>query len=1665
MKRNVFFVVAIGFAFILAWWLGFNLYDHPDDSSKRSASTTIVRIDPSPQTLTEEPETTPTETTPETTQDTDGQAEEVQAVIQERHIEYNRPLRYLGWEADTSGTSPKACFNFSQILKTEAEASLRDYVVVTPKVPITVTVMGSQLCAAGFGFENDYAINLRVGLPSEKEGVSLKTTQSVNISFGDKPAFVGFAGQGVILPRLNAQGLAINTVNVEELSVVVYRVTDRILSQHALDPGKSALEGEYSYDYAASNRRVEVWSGDITVETKRNETVTTVLPMAQIIKNSDPGAFIIKARDKADKKRPASAFRWIMATDMALSSYRGADGLTVSVRSIDTAKLQSGIKLALIANNNDILAELDTDAQGRARFAGPLLKGTGASTPKMVMAYGEAGDYSILNLSRPPIDLSDFDIGGRSIAGEIDVYGFAERGVYRPGEIAHLTVMLRDRRVQAVMDRPITLRVLKPNGAEIYEQRFEEAPQGGVITWDYAVPFSAPRGIWKVIIDADGIGRIGDLSFSVEDFVPQKLKLGIDVDKAPLDDGDIRDVMLDARFLYGAPGGALEGEAEARLELDPKPFEDFSDYHFGPKVDGFKERIIDMNGGITDADGKLLLGLDLKNNRVKAGYPMRVRITGGVAEPGGRYIRDSVRVPVRTEATYIGVKPDFNWGYSSSKKPVGIDLVAVDRDGLRVKRDISWRLVEEDRNWYWYRDRSRWRYRRDLRDVDVTKGDAVITAERPLRWSQKLPYGRYRLDVEAADGTTAQYRFGVGWGSGSAGSDAPDKITMGAPDRPQNPGDDFTLAINAPYAGEGDLVIANDEIRVVQSVKLAEGQSEITLPFDRDWGDSVYAMLTLYTPRDKAGQPVPRRAVGVSYVALDRTEQTLDVKIDTPDVIRPRRSQIFTIAVDNAPRGEKVWMNIAAVDEGILQLTKYKSPEVAAKFFGKKALAVTLRDDYARILNPNLGQPVTLRSGGDSLGGEGLTVVPTRTVALFSGPVSTKNGKADITFDIPDFNGELRVMATAWSKTSIGSASSAVKVRDRVPAIVGLPRFLAPGDKAFATVSLDNVEGPAGAYSAKLNADYVVRAGAATSFDLKQGQREEDKVEIEATDTGVDRLVLDVKGPNNYTVQSEFPIQVRAPYMDETVSTIHAMAPGETITLTKELIAKYFPLSTDITISTSQLAGIDPSGYIKSLRKYPYGCTEQTISTAMPLLYVEDLGGFTDMEDTARRRQIQLAVNRIVARQSLDGAFGLWRAGDKASSGWLGAYTLDFLQRAKEQGAYVPEDVFDRAYKSMRELSQMPRSSSLRYNFKFGYPSNKNKRREAYKAQTASYAYYVLAKGGQGDLSGIRYHFDNHRHKMLAPISYAYLGKALYLMGDKSRGAQAFEDGRSLELYDNKHDYYQSPLRDTAGFVALGAGHLEAEMMESLVTDMRQYIGAEKYLNTNEKSHLILALKALLENSSKPEIKAEGLTLIGDKRLSSNLLAKDLEAQPTLTNTGDKSVWVTTTLSGIPRKAPEPVANAFEISKTLYQMNGDEWDGQTIKQGEKFIVKVNFKSKVHNARMVVIADMLPAGFEIETILRPEDGLRRDGKKGPYQWLGAIASFDMTEARDDRFIASKRFFRYYNQRKTGEAAAYIVRAVTPGNFAMPAALIEDMYRPEDIARTAVSRISIVADGAL
>jgi uncharacterized protein YfaS (alpha-2-macroglobulin family) len=1014
-----------------------------------------------------------------------------------------------------------------------------------------------------------------------------------------------------------------------------------------------------------------------------------------------------------------------------------------------------------------------------------------------------------------------------------------------------------------------------------------------------------------------------------------------------------------------------------------------------------------------------------------------------------------VFVPVRSEDVYIGIKPLFEGRRAPLGKPVELSLIALNHLGKQIDSGATWTLVEEDYDYHWYRENGRWRYRRSVRDIPMTTGDIALESANPVTWSEQLSWGDYRLDMETEDGAKAGYQFSIGWGKAET-SDAPDQLRIGASNGPFAAGDLVKLAVNAPYSGEGELVIANDKVRLIKPITLTEGGSELSFNFAPEWGDSVYALVTLYTPRDITDRPVPRRAVGISHVALDRSGQTLDIEIETKDVLRPRQDQSFTVNVDSAPRGEKVWMSFAAVDEGILQITKYSSPDAPDFYFGKKALAVDIRDDYGRILNANLGDPAIARTGGDSLGGEGLTVVPTRTVSLFSGPVRVKNGKAEVKFAVPDFNGELRLMASAWTESAVGSASSSVKVRDKVPAIVGLPRFLAPGDTAVATISLDNVEGAPGMYSAKFGSSDVVEAKGYLSVNLEEGQRLDNQVQMVSSETGTDELSLSITGPDNYEVGSTYPIQVRTPYMPVTKSETRLVEPGTSFDLSPDIISGFIPSGTDVTVSFSRLPGLDPAPYVDSLARYPYGCTEQTVSTAMPLLYADDLGGIPGQSENQRRRGLQKAISRLSSRQSLDGAFGLWRSGDQNASPWLGVYATDFMHRAKAEGLNVPPDVLTRAYKAVAEISRMPRYPNLQYDF----PRNDNWG-EKQRAEAAAYAHFVLAKAGKGNLGQMRYVFDNHRNKIKSPLARAYLGSALSLMGDKARANEAFMQAAKDIGYDDTRDYYQSSIRDVAGVIAASADAGQGNIATGLSKSFRDLILDENWLNTQEKSYVILALKSLMASMEPPKVSAKGVTISGkEKRPAASLLGTDLAKTLSFTSKDKTQFWATITVSGSPDSAPAPMAEGFALTKDLFDLSGKAVAAKDVKQGERMIVRLGFRSTANRDRTIVVADLLPAGFEIEAILTSDDGAQRNGRDGAYKWLGKISNFDVTEARDDRFIAS-----HETSRRESYVAAYIARAVTLGDFVMPGAVIEDMYRPEDRAITESSRIKIIANPAL
>ncbi|MEZ5996323.1 MAG: alpha-2-macroglobulin [Hyphomonadaceae bacterium] len=1570
---------------------------------------------------------------------------------------------------------PRACLEFSQNLSTDPSVNFADYLVMDPATQYQVDVSGNLLCLGGLPFEPERQVTIRQGLPSQT-GDRTESDETFTLTFGDRPAYVGFAGGGVILPRSEADGIAIETVNVSRLAVEVLRVPDRILSQYQLEQGETNEEGGWNYwgfDSAAESVGVSVYRGQIDVDTGvRNSAVTTVFALGAALRELRPGAYVVKVRDDspsagqradADNESRASSYRWILYTDMALQSFSGATGLDVVVRSLRTARPMSNVTLTLIAQNNEELARTRTDREGRVHFSDALVNGEGPARARYVMAYGADGDYAALDLQRPGLDLSDRGVSGRQAPGDIDAYVYTERGIYRPGERVRLIGLIRDQLGRAISNRQSTLVIYRPNGTEARRIRITEADEtGGAIAKNIELDRSSPRGLWRAELLVDGQdAAAGSVTWSVEDFIPERLRVQIDASEAVMRRGQSRPVTVQADFLYGAPGSGLAVEGEGRLVADPNPFPDQEGYAFGRADESFSDIFFQLPGTVTDGQGAAQLLLEL-NDVPDTTLPLRARMLASVADPGGRVVRESFVVPVRLGDFYIGVKPQFENRRAGAGETAAYDVIAVNAAGERVGlRGVQWQLVREEWSYDWYLDGGRWRWRRTGRDIPVDGATADIAANQPLRISEEnLRSGSYRLIVSRGDAETSQ-RFGVGWG-GPADDDAtPDMVSVVPPTDPVRPGARARVQIRPPYAGEAQIVVATDRVIETRTVHVGSDGMTVDLPVTAEWGSGAYVLVTVMTPRDPVNLPVPRRAVGVGYVPVDMGERTLEVSAgEGLQNVRPRTHIEVPVRVRNAPAGERVRVAIAMVDEGILNITKYDSPNPADYFFGRRALGVEIRDDYGRLLNPNLGAPATARQGGDSLGGEGLTVVPTRTVALVSDIVEVRGGVARIPVDIPDFNGTLRLMAVAWSNSGLGQDAEQIVVRDPVVAELILPRFLAPGDEAQGALNIDNVEGPAGAYTVTIGGGAAAQiAETPRRFTLSRGQRQTALIPITGGPLGVGSISLRLEGPNGFTpVERTYDIQSRAPFLPITLTSTAPQAAGASWRAPSDALASFQP-SAQALISFSNLAGIDPAPLLDELYRYPYGCSEQLTSVAMPLLYYNVLAAEANRTADPRiHRRVQEAATQLLDRQAPDGSFGLWSAGDGHASPWLGAYVTDFLLRAQRAGYAVPRQPMLQAYAALRRVARLNDFGGVNYEFDVYRWPGSNDTAELLRSRAAAYALYVLAEAGEADIGQLRYYHDNRLNGEPSPLARAQIGAALARMGDRARARHAFQMAENALGYRNTGDWYQTPLRDLAGVLALTAEAGDTEMVDRLRRRLERDAPEAQRLMTQEQVQLLLAANALLEGAGPVNVTLNGEELAGRRVMAD---AQRLATGLVFRNAARGPVWRTVALSGAPREAPPSMQAGYAIDKRVFTLDGATANLNSIRQGDRVVVVLAGQPEGARNFPTVLVDLLPAGLEIETLLGPADGAntRWDGtvNTGPFAWIGQITGTQVQEARDDRFVASANLrgaFRF----------AYIARAVTPGRYTLPAAQVEDMYRPGVMARTSTGSITIAPRGS-
>jgi uncharacterized protein YfaS (alpha-2-macroglobulin family) len=397
------------------------------------------------------------------------------------------------------------------------------------------------------------------------------------------------------------------------------------------------------------------------------------------------------------------------------------------------------------------------------------------------------------------------------------------------------------------------------------------------------------------------------------------------------------------------------------------------------------------------------------------------------------------------------------------------------------------------------------------------------------------------------------------------------------------------------------MAVATDRIHELRQLSVPAEGATVELEASADWGPGAYMLATIQRPVGRARDHEPVRAVGIAWAGIDQSARKLAVEIKTPDVARPRSRLSLPVAVTGAA-DEPVWLTLAAVDEGILQLTRFRTPDPESHYFAKRRLGLELRDDYGHLLDGNSGTVGAIRAGGDAaLGGGGLPVVPTRTVALFSGVVDVdRNGQASIDLDLPDFAGQLRLMAVAFGKSRIGHGEARLLVRDPVVAEVSLPRFLAPGDTGRLTLLVHNVEGPAGAYKVAFGLEGPIGFDAPVEpmYELPADGRRTESFPLHGTGEGIGTIRLTLSGPGGFAIRREWQIAVRSPWFPITLESASNQSPGDVLTVDPRLLEAWCAAS--MSGVCCNRSGAIPTAALNRRSAPPCRCSTSTTPACSP---------------------------------------------------------------------------------------------------------------------------------------------------------------------------------------------------------------------------------------------------------------------------------------------------------------------------------------------------------------------------------------------------------------------------------------------------------------------------------
>ena len=1519
--------------------------------------------------------------------------------------------------------------------------NLKSFIQIKPSIPYEIEMLPNGFTIMGDFLEGESYL---ITISRKIEGVfdrEMGADYSETISFGSPEPHIEFADEGnIYLSPKGNKNIAVRIISIPKVKITVFKVFENNIL-HYLREGKS---WDYYYDddrwedfylYPMnSDYGQEIFSKEISTKSlQRSGNVSLLNIKLDEIDYNNPlkGLYLIKI--ESSDKRWLKDIQMVSVSDIGLMVKQGLDEIFVFANSLKDAKPIAGMEVRFISSNNQKVYTATTDNKGVAVLDN--LKSKIEKYSIAMITAQQGNDFNFLSMNQCRLEMSRYDVGGKITANlDYDVFVYGDRNLYRPGDSVFINTVVRNMQWQIEKSIPLKLKVVLPNGKQ-YLSFKKEVNEQGAAEIAFSLPYESMTGMYSLEVYSGNDVLLNSYRFSVEEFMPDRIRVESKLDKTDYKAGDIVQLDVKATNLFGPP--AANRNVEVELNLSKKYFQPkgFEEYTFNVNTEHTIHFDQQLKESVTDAEGQSTLEFDLPTSKGVGVISGKVYTT--VFDETGRPVNRISAFDLFTQNTFYGIRNFDYW--VSTRKPIKINLIALNKKGkmlgssdadVVIKR-YYWETVMEKRgNRLYYNSQKR-------EQVVLSKKIRIQGKNSHLSFSPSSS-GEYEVRVMSREGQGYVYRkfFAYGWADTEYTSFEVSKegeISIEKDKDSYKKGDKAELLFKSPFEGKLIVTVERAGIMDYYQLETKNKAAKLTLPLNSKHIPNVYITATALKKIDDRDIFLTI-AHGVSHVEVEDIGNKLDVAITAIEKSRSKAKQKITV---KTKAGAEV--TIALVDEGILQMTNYKSPDPYAFFYQKRALEVISYDLY-KYLYPEVGQSSSM-AGDVSLDlakrVNPLTNKRVKLLSLWSGQLKA-NSKGECTFEtwLPKFSGAVRIMAVAYKDHQFGSAEKEMKVADPVVISTALPRILSPEDQLDFSVTLTNTT----AKSSKAKVTMSVKGPVQI-----QGEKTKN-IQLNANSEGQVAFQLNA---DQAIGNAEIKVSVSAlgeEFVDETNIPVRPAAglekkfgagnieAGKTIALkvTSDFLEKNS--SSKLIISKSPLAEFSKD--LEYLIRYPYGCLEQTISAAFPQLYIKDLAVSLNQKKAEQNfdidHNVQQAIYKIQAMQMYDGSFSYWPNGAYANV-WATVYATHFLLEAKKAGFEVTKSKLDNALRFLQRVVKNKAYDTWHY-----YDRSNHLQYKSIAARENFYALFVLALNGKENRSVMNYYKSNLEY--LSTDSKFLLAGAYALTGDmksyQTIVPKSWDYYRSVRSFGGS---FYSYVRDKG--IALYA-LMESDPSNMMVPVLTKNLSAEfksrRWLSTQERIFALLALGKVAHQSAHSQVTAT--VNIGQKTYA--FTGKDLvisdnfnNQKVTIRTKGSGNLYYFYEVEGISAsgKVMERDENLM-VRRNFYDRFGNILNGKEFSQNDLVVVELSIRSTAgKNVENVAVTDILPACFEIENP-RLTEGREMD-------WIKYRLNPDYVDIRDDRLS----FFT--TARSSTQKYYYSVRVVSKGTFRMGAVGADAMYDGE------------------